>query len=186
MDIVAHALWAGAGVVWARRRWRLPAPTAAAVVTAAVLPDLVQGLPVAAWALLGGGGGLETLWAFALAVPGQEPTLPAAVHLWSHHLHCAWHSAVVLGAVSLLSLVWRRATPAPIWPPLWGWWAHVVIDVFTHSKSFYPVPVFYPFTYEGFDGIAWNTPWFQWLNYGSLAAVAVALWLTRRRAPGPA
>lgn len=63
--------------------------------------------------------------------------------------------------------------------PLLGWWSHIVIDVFTHSADFYPSPVFYPLTYWGFDGLAWNTPWFMVVNYLALAALAVVAW--RRR-----
>jgi hypothetical protein len=56
-----------------------------------------------------------------------------------------------------------------------------VIDVFTHSASFYPSPVLYPFTMLGFDGIAWNTPWFMVVNYLLLGMAFIGLMLTRRR-----
>jgi hypothetical protein len=57
-----------------------------------------------------------------------------------------------------------------------------VIDVFTHSAYYYAVPVLYPFTERGFDGIAWTTPWFMVLNYAAL--VLVGAWaLVRRRLP---
>ena len=59
------------------------------------------------------------------------------------------------------------------------WWLHIVIDVFTHSVDFYPSPVLYPFTQRGFDGLAWNTPWFMLANYVALAGVG--LWLLWRR-----
>ena len=72
-----------------------------------------------------------------------------------------------------------------LWVPLLGWWAHIVIDVFTHSAEFYPSPVLYPFTRQGFDGIAWNSPWFMLGNYAAIIAALLALFLTRRR-PKPA
>jgi hypothetical protein len=34
-------------------------------------------------------------------------------------------------------------------------------------------------TYWGFDGLAWNTPWFMVANYLSMSIVAVLVW--RRR-----
>lgn len=178
MDLLAHALWAGVAVEGVRRSARVPgvAPgQAAAFVALAVLPDLVQGLPVAAWSLLGDGS-LATLQAFAWATPEAEPQLPVAVGLWSHHLHCTLHSALAAAAVTALALAarWRAA-----WV-LGGWWLHIVIDVFTHSAQFYPVPVLYPLTMRGFDGIAWNTPGFQLLNYGALAVTALYLWHSRR------
>jgi hypothetical protein len=72
-----------------------------------------------------------------------------------------------------------RPGAAGWWLPLLGWWSHIVIDVFTHSADFYPSPVLYPFTYRGFDGVSWNRPDFQVMNYGAL--VAVTLWLLWRR-----
>jgi len=59
--------------------------------------------------------------------------------------------------------------------PLLGWWSHIIINVFTHSKDYYPAPVLYPITYRGFDGIAWNTPIFMLLNYLLLAAIYVPI-----------
>jgi membrane-bound metal-dependent hydrolase YbcI (DUF457 family) len=54
-----------------------------------------------------------------------------------------------------------------LWIPLLGWWSHIVIDVFTHSADYYAVPVLYPFTERGFDGIAWITPWFMVQLHGT-------------------
>ena len=42
MDILAHALWAGAGTAYAARRIPISRPVAAATVALAVLPDIVQ------------------------------------------------------------------------------------------------------------------------------------------------
>lgn len=180
MDIAAHALWAGAGIVWLRRRPALRpalgAVPAVGAVAVALVPDLMQGLPVLAWSLAAGHG-LETVRDFALAAPGAEPALPPAVQAWSHHLHCIGHSAPVAAVASAAAWAWARA----LWPLVAAWWLHIVIDVFTHSADFYPVPVLYPFTLRGFDGIAWNTPWFALANYAALAVVWAAIALTRRR-----
>ena len=59
----------------------------------------------------------------------------------------------------------------------------IVIDVFTHSAAYYPVPVLYPITMRAFDGVAWNTPWFIALNYVALGATY--LWLVRTRQSDP-
>ena len=146
MDLLAHALWAGVAAETLRRRRGLHARPALALVGLATLPDLMQGLPVAAWAL-GSAGSPALLWDFATASPGTEPVLPEAVHLVAHHLHCIGHSAVIAAGVTAaaLALRWRQTVV------LAGWWLHIVIDVFTHSADFYPVPVLYPFTQRGFD-----------------------------------
>jgi LexA-binding, inner membrane-associated putative hydrolase len=173
MDILAHALWASAGVAAANRRWPIARSTAAATVALAVLPDVVHMLPMLAWSVLGEGT-VAQLWAYAVALPSQEPAMPPMVAMWSHHGHCVFHSAIVAGLVTLL--LW--AALRHVWLPLLGWWSHIVIDIFTHSADFYPSPVLYPITQRGFDGIAWNTPWFMVLNYVALACVG--LWLFKR------
>jgi len=170
MDIVAHTLWAAAGVTALRRRWPITPSIAAATLGMAALPDVLHLLPIALWWMLGTGT-FPVLSAYAIAVPGQEPVLPPVVLLWSHHLHCVMHSAIVAGAVTLLLYAVRRT----LWIPLLGWWSHIVIDVVTHSADYYAAPVLYPITERGFDGIAWNTAWFMGLNYAGL--VAAGLWL---------
>ena len=170
MDIVAHTLWAAAGVTALRRRWVITPGTLGATLGLAALPDVLQLLPLAIWWSFGDGT-FSILSAYAIALPGQEPALPPMVLLWSHHLHCVMHSAIVAGAVTLLLYAVRRT----LWIPLLGWLSHIVIDVFTHSADYYAAPVLYPITERGFDGIAWNRPWFLVLNYATLAAVG--LWL---------
>jgi hypothetical protein len=174
MDIVAHTLWAAAGVTALRRRWPIAPATVAATLGLAALPDVLHLLPIALWWLFGDGT-FSVLSAYAIAVPGHEPALPPMVQLWSHHLHCVMHSAIVAGAVTLLLYAVRRT----LWLPLLGWWSHIVIDVFTHSADYYAAPVLYPITERGFDGIAWNVPWFMGLNYAAL--FAVGLWLMLRK-----
>lgn len=173
MDIVAHGLWVGIALVVVHRHRPIPRRTALATVGLAVLPDLAQLLPLLGLAAFGAGG-WSVLLAYATALPGAEPALPPTVALISHHLHCTLHSAVVAGAVSAVLYAVTRSW----WLPLLGWWSHIVIDVFTHSAEFYPVPVLYPFTQRGFDGLAWNTPWFMGLNYAAI--VAAATWLAVR------
>ena len=179
MDILAHALWAGAGIALARRRWIVPTRTLIATVVLAALPDVFHLLPIAGWWIFGDGS-VQALWAYAVAVPGQEPALPAMVELWSHHLHCVAHSAILAGAMTLVFWAIRRS----LWIPLLGWWSHIIIDVFTHSADYYPSPVLYPITERGFDGVAWNTPWFMVVNYTALAATGIWIGRTKSRAQG--
>jgi LexA-binding, inner membrane-associated putative hydrolase len=178
VDIVAHTLWAAAGAALVHRRRSLARGTVGAALALAALPDLVQLLPIAAWWALGDGT-FAAVRDYALAAPGQEPWLPPLVKQLSHHLHCVVHSAPIAALVTALVWAVRRAA----WLPLLGWWSHIVIDVFTHSADYYAVPVLYPFTERGFDGIAWTTPWFMVLNYAALAAVGMWL-LAGRRRPG--
>ena len=199
MDIAAHALWAGAGILLARRLWvdraaanaapdqprRKTARTVALTMAMAALPDLIHLLPLMGWVVFGSGTAAD-LYAYAIASPGQEPLMPPWVTHFAHHLHCIMHSAITTAAATLLLWLVLRT----LWIPLLGWWSHVVIDVFSHSAAFYPSPVLYPLTQQGFDGIAWNTPWFMLLNYTVLAAMWAwlgwSLWWVRRRPRGSA
>jgi len=176
MDIVAHTLWAAAGVTVIHRRRPLSRSTVLVTLVLASLPDVIHLLPIASWWLFGDGS-FAALRGYAVAVPGQEPVLPPLVGLLSHHLHCVMHSAPIAGLVTLAVWAVRRT----LWIPLLGWWSHIVIDVFTHSADYYAVPVLYPFTERGFDRIAWNTPWSMALNYVVLALTGLWLLLTRRR-----
>ena len=177
MDIVAHTLWAAAGVTALHRRRALPRSTVVATLVLAALPDVLHLLPIAGWWLFSDGS-FTALRGYAVAVPGQEPGLPPMVQLWSHNLHCVMHSAPIAAVVTGAIWAARRA----FWIPLLGWWSHIVIDVFTHSADYYAVPVLYPFTDRGFDGVAWTTPWFMVLNYAALSAVGVGLLLGGRHA----
>lgn len=175
MDIVAHALWTGAGLGFARRRVAMSGAVVAGTIVASVLPDVVHLFPLLAWWAVGDGSP-GVIMSYAAAVPSSEPYLPPLVSGVAHHLHCNFHSAVIAGVVT----AFVRAIPRRLWPLLAGWWSHIVIDVFTHSAEFYAVPVLYPFTQAGFDGIAWNTPWFMVANYSAL--VIAWAWLYRSRA----
>ncbi|MFM9884226.1 MAG: hypothetical protein ACKVQT_14465 [Burkholderiales bacterium] len=177
MDIFSHSLWVIAGVEVARRRriitgrhYFIPSAILAA------LPDVIHLVPVLAWALFGNGS-IAGLYSYAIALPDREPAMPAMVALTAHHLHCIMHSGIVAGALTaLVWLVHRR-----LWPPLLAWWSHILIDVFTHSDDYYPSPIFYPITYWGFDGLAWNKPALLAINYALLIVMFFWLHLARTR-----
>lgn len=176
MDIFTHALWAGVGISLARRRWRVSTRTLVATVVLATLPDIFHLLPIVGWWVFADGS-FDVVRAYAIAVPGQLPMLPEMVEIWSHHLHCIAHSAIVAGTITFLVwVVWRT-----LWIPLLGWWSHIAIDVVTHSADYYPSPVLYPITEHGFDGVAWTTPWFMLLNYAVLGVTWLWLWHTRKK-----
>jgi hypothetical protein len=174
MDILAHALWAGVGTTLVSRRFRLERRGVVLTIALAVLPDVLQLLPLIGWVMFGAGS-IAALNAYAIASPGLEPVMPASIAFLAHHLHCLMHSAIVASAVT--SVLWLISHS--LWIPLLGWWSHIVIDVFTHSSDYYPAPVLYPITERGFDGLAWTTPWFLVLNYAALGLTA--LWLVREK-----
>lgn len=175
MNVVAHAFWAGAGVVPARRYWHfLPCITAPTVALAAA-PDVPHPLLIMTWSAL---GQCTTATGHADALPRHVPAVPRLADSFSRRQYSIAHSAIVAAAVMLPVWVWSRH----LWTPLLGWWSHVVIDVSTHSVDYFPAPFLYPITREGFDGVAWNAPWFMALNYAALATAYLWLWRTWRGA----
>ena len=177
MDVVAHGLWAAVMCRWCGRHQPIKRSTATWMMALAVAPDLVQLTPIVTAALTTPQG-WSAMQAYFHALPRYEPVLPPTVELMAHHLHCAMHSALVAVVVTLLSWTFLRR----LWLPLLGWWMHIVIDVFTHSADFYPSPVLYPVTQQGFDGWAWNDPWQLALNYGLIAI----FWIVTRSETKPA
>jgi hypothetical protein len=69
-----------------------------------------------------------------------------------------------------------------------GWLLHILIDIVTHSLSYYATPFLWPLSDFCVDGIAWWTPWFWMVTYAALALVYTVLWrkgcLWRRRHSG--
>ncbi len=175
MDILSHTLWVVGGAEIARRRKLFTRRDLVASAMLAAIPDLVHLVPVVFWVLFGDGS-VADLHAYAVALPGEEPAMPARVAMVAHHLHCTMHSAAIASAITLVA--WLLT--GKLWLPLLAWWSHILIDVVTHSDDYYPSPVLYPFTYWGFDGLAWNRPAFLATNYALL--VIMYVWLHRTRA----
>lgn len=178
MDIIAHGLWAGIGILIARRRWKVTPRNAWPTLLLAILPDVFHLFPILIWWAFGQGS-FESVWAYAVPVAEQQPQLPPLVELLTFHLHCVLHSALVAAGTTILVCAINRK----FWWPLLGWYLQIVIDVFTHSKAYFPSPVFYPISTYGFDGLAWPTPWFLWLNYAVIVLVGVLLFLKGNSKP---
>ena len=177
MDVLSHALWGAAAAEALRRRTGQSRNLVWAAAALAVAPDFVSIAPVLGWAIFHGDG-LSLVSAYVTAHPGAEPALPSLTSALAHHMHCIAHSAVVAGFATLA--VWWLGRGMLI--ALAGWWAHIAVDIPTHSNDYYAVPFLYPFTYWGFDGVAWTQPWVLVVNTLLLGAAGAALYLTRKPA----
>lgn len=155
MEIVAHGLWTAAAAIAARGSTGVHLRTGWAVWWG-VFPDVLAFGPMIAaglWLRLAGG-------------PHQ-----GHIHL-GVPLYPAGHSLLVfLAAFGLASLLARR----PVFEML-GWLLHILIDIPTHSLSYYATRFLWPLSDFRIDGIAWWTPWFWAATYGALAVVYVLLW----------
>jgi hypothetical protein len=174
MDILSHALWAGAAGQSLRRRHGSGRRVLAATVAMGAVPDLMMLVPVIAWSAFQPEP-LGLLHRYVTATPGIEPLLPPVVAALSHHLHCIMHSAIIAAVIGLIAW-WKR--PALVLPMV-GWWLHIALDIPTHSSDYYAVPFLYPLTYWGVNGIPWTTPWLLALNYLAIAGVYTLLFKAR-------
>ena len=48
--------------------------------------------------------------------------------------------------------------------PMLAWPFHILIDIFTHSREYFPTPIFWPISDYRFDGIPWSNPYVFLLN----------------------
>lgn len=161
MEIIAHGLWAAAGSIAANRSTNLRFHVGWTAGWA-MFPDLLAfGPPVAIglWMRLTG------TWN-----PGSHGHMPH-VNL-GVPLYPLGHSLVTFLVVfGLVTLAARRI----VWPLL-GWLSHILIDIPTHSFSYYATRFLWPISEVRVDGLAWWTPWFWAATYAALAVVYFALW----------
>ncbi|MDZ7374082.1 MAG: hypothetical protein ONB23_08950 [candidate division KSB1 bacterium] len=156
MDIFAHGLWSYQLVGRRGRVW--PA------VLVGTAPDLFAFLPYTTERLVRG-----QLWQPATGLP-DFPLYVFRLYDVSHSLVVA---AVVIGLVYLL----RKRIPLF----LVAWPLHILFDIPTHSRAFFPTPFLWPFSNLRVNGVPWSTPWLMLLNYGVLALLFA---LQARRRPG--
>lgn len=93
------------------------------------------------------------------------------------------HSLVVFTIVVLCLFLLRtyvlKKTGMP-WE-MGGWLLHILMDIPTHSTSFYPTPFLWPLSDVKVNGIAWGTPWFMITNVVLLCAAYGYFFVIRRK-----
>ncbi len=162
MDIVAHGLWAAAAAITARRSIRTSIRVGWTVWWG-IFPDVLAFGPSVA----------AGLWLQVAAGNSGE----AGGHLLPHvHLGLPLYSAVHSLLVFLLVFGMATILARRVVIGLLGWLLHILIDIPTHSLSFYATRFLWPFSTFRLDGIEWWTPWFWISTYAALAAVYFVLW----------
>jgi hypothetical protein len=160
MEIVAHGLWAAAAAIAAKRSTTDRVSVAWTVCWAA-FPDVLAFGPYvagAAWLWLAG-----RFDASGLDRPPVHIGLP---------LYPAGHSLIVFLLVfGITSILARRIVFEML-----GWLLHILIDIPTHSFSYYATKFLWPLSDYRVDGIAWWTPWFWMATYAALVVVWFILW----------
>ncbi len=168
MDVLAHMLWANYGARVGNKtleKKKKPLIRLAWATFWGVFPDLFAfGVPL------------------ALAIPGiiggdytfgrhQAFGLPATLYQYSHSI-VIWATVFIIVWVIL-----RRPMFA-----LLGWALHILIDIFSHSGTFYPTPFLFPISdYKFLYGIPWSNTWYMIINYSLLLVVTLYFFTRRKR-----
>ena len=146
MDILSHGLW---GAIAFGRRNR---PSFWLAFVLGLAPDLLSfGVLYLAVAL-----GIAERPDFSHGTP-PESSIPQYVH----QLYNVTHSLLVFLLVFFLIWALRKQ---PIWE-MAAWGLHVLVDLPTHSYTFFPTPIFWPLFNWKFDGWQWMTPSILIPNY---------------------
>lgn len=168
MDILAHMLWANYGARQAnkslikkgKRIIKLPEVT-----FWSVFPDLFAfGIPLilSIPVLIQNGFILERPSAFGIS---------ATLYQYSH-------SIVLWAVVFVLVWIWSKRPRLE----LFGWALHILIDIPSHSATFYPTPFLFPISeYRFVDGISWGNTWFMIINYTLLLVVSLYLFTRKQK-----
>lgn len=140
MDIISHGLWGGAAFGRENRKqfwWSF---------FFGIAPDLFSFGLFTIMTVLGLASGPE----WGRGVP-LESAIPPYVHSLYNITHSFFIFAVVFGLVYLI-----RRKP---FLPMLAWPLHIIVDIPTHSTSFFPTPFLWPFLDNvRVNGIPWSHP----------------------------
>ncbi len=169
MDILAHMLWANYGAQAGNlklKKEKKPLINLTWVTFWSVFPDLFAfAIPIviAIPAIIMNG--------FNLTRPDMFG-LPATLYQYSHSL--------VLWAIIFI-FVWILAKRPRL--ELLGWLLHILIDIPSHSATFYPTPFLFPISeYRFKDGISWSNTTFMIINYSLLLIVSLYIFRKNKKA----
>ncbi|MFH1585907.1 MAG: hypothetical protein ABIB79_04010 [archaeon] len=139
MDILSHALW---GWVFLNgETWYL-------VFLFGILPDIISFGPSVVHMFFSGN-----------LKPGKPDiaTIPNYVFVIYNIIHSFAFVALVFLVIFLIT--------KKVYLFMLAWPIHILMDIPTHSKDFFPTKFLYPFSHYSFNGINWGQLWFMTLNY---------------------
>jgi hypothetical protein len=146
MDILSHALWAN--LVFKE----LPVEQRSLTVVFGVMPDFVSFLKVF---------GKDFIRKTMHYTDPPLKNFPKIVFT----IYNITHSLVIWLGVFLILKIFSFDYAALAFC---GWGLHILLDIFTHTKSFFQTPILFPFSKFGFSGINWSNKWFMLFNYSVL------------------
>lgn len=143
MDILSHALWTNLFFK------ELPIEQRSLAISFGVLPDMIS-------------------FSFLTAKKFFQKTLhfetPTLLEFPRHvfKLYDITHSLVIWLGVFLFLKIFGLSDWIIVY---YAWGLHILMDIFTHTTSFFPTPILWPFSRFHFSGINWSNKWFMLFNY---------------------
>lgn len=162
MDTLSHGLWGG--VAFGRKNTK----EYLASVAFGMAPDLLSF----------GVFTIQTILGFATRPTWTSGPPPmSAIPTYVSTLYNVTHSLTVFCVI--FAAIWiLRKKP---YLPMLAWALHIAMDIPTHSRSFFPTPIFWPFLPDlRIDGIPWSRPIIFIPNLIGIA-IAYAAWYRSRR-----
>lgn len=152
MDVFSHGLWGiiavgHQGTPWAAAVWGMA-------------PDVIAFGPFIVSNLL------------QRKLPQQRPE-SHAVPRWVYTLYNCTHSLVIYGII-FAGLIGKGKTQTAYLSL--AWLLHILVDIPTHSRAYFPTRFLYPLSDICFNGIPWSHPRVMLLNF-LLLFIAYALYL---------
>ena len=146
MDIISHALWTN--LIFKE----LPIAQRSVAVVFGVMPDFVSFSFLAVKHFV------------KKTMHYTDPPLhviPRKVFVMYNITHSLVMWVGVFLLLKLIGLSWLALA-------FMGWGLHIFLDIFTHSKEYFPTPILWPFSKFHFSGINWSNKWFMLFNYAVL------------------
>ena len=147
MDILAHGLWGGVSLGWKRKYgWAF---------LFGVLPDLLAFGPFFIFRLVSG------TMQFGKPEIALIPQVVFTAYNFSHSLFTA----------GLILLVIRFVISKELFVAALAYPLHILLDIPTHDRTFFPTPFLFPVSDFRIDGISWGNAYFMIFNYAALLTV---------------
>ncbi len=164
MDILAHGLWTQ--LVFKDS----PPETRILAVALSIAPDAIAFIPNIVYAMF------SKKWKVWMHVNEETfDTVAKEVPPWVYRIYDVTHS-IPLWIVGF-AIVWMVIGHVP-WVAF-AWLMHILIDIPTHTKKFFPTPFLWPISRFTIDGLPWERRWYMAANYGSLALLYLYFYVIR-------
>lgn len=174
MDLPAHALWTN--IIW--RFAKQQRKTALWAAFFGILPDLIAFGFYAPYVALKSIISGEAHPNF-VRVGNNYHFVQTAVPDYIQTLYNFSHSLIIFGLIFILIAILRRGR---FWPVLLAWPLHILFDIPTHAKEFFPTPYLFPFDSPFLGLISWAKLPFLISNYAILVVIYVWFyWFYRKR-----